>query len=94
MATGAEKILRARLAEAQNHRCCYCGCRFGRGLSQLTLEHYQARCHGGRSTYENCIAACRLCNQRRGHQHPMKFWFFVVDQARRIVASEGTRKVP
>jgi 5-methylcytosine-specific restriction endonuclease McrA len=67
--------LRERLSEAQNHRCCYCGIRFGKSYyTRCTIEHYQARSHGGRTTFENTVAACCKCNQSRGTSHPMKYW--------------------
>lgn len=69
------KHLRARLSEAQNHRCAYCGKTFGsKYYDRCTLEHYQARCHGGRTTWANTVVACGKCNQTRGTQHPMKFF--------------------
>ncbi len=68
-----EQFLRRRLSEAQNHRCCYCGTRMTRRT--VTLEHVQARTHGGRSTFENCVAACYSCNTERGIQRPFRFWY-------------------
>jgi len=70
------KRLRARLAEAQNHRCCYCGVRMADTTKQpdsVTLEHVQAKSHGGRTTFWNCAAACYLCNYTRDVINPTKF---------------------
>jgi 5-methylcytosine-specific restriction endonuclease McrA len=65
-----------QLSEAQGHRCAYCGCvlGYGPGETKPTADHYQAACHGGPKTYENCIAACGPCNSKRGHMHPVKFF--------------------
>jgi predicted restriction endonuclease len=69
--------LRRRLSEAQNHRCCYCGCHMNDDPTRpdgATLEHYQCQTHGGQTTYENCLVACKTCNFRRGRKHPKKFF--------------------
>lgn len=71
----SRKNLRRRLSEAQNHRCCYCGVRFGEGFDALTLEHYSARMFGGPTNFHNCVAACKWCNHARGTDNPQKFWF-------------------
>lgn len=44
--------------------CQYCG----RTLStkSLTLDHVVPRSHGGRTTWDNVVAACQKCNQRKG----------------------------
>ncbi len=39
-----------------------------------TLEHVQARKHGGKSTWMNCVVACYDCNSQRSHFKPFKFW--------------------
>lgn len=70
--------MRERLSEAQNHRCCYCGMI----MNPPTLEHYQARCHGGQDVWENLVAACFGCNSSRKTQHPMKYWFARQQQIR------------
>jgi 5-methylcytosine-specific restriction endonuclease McrA len=69
------KALRARLSEAQNHRCAYCGKVFGRKFyDRCTLEHIQAKSHGGRTNFDNCVVACGGCNTFRATANPMEFW--------------------
>lgn len=73
----AAAALRARLSEAQNHRCCYCGRVMHEDPSRedgVSLEHLQARADGGLTTYENCVAACRACNRTRGRKNPRRFY--------------------
>lgn len=68
---------RARLSEAQNHRCCYCGCEMEVDPNHprgATLEHYQAKAHGGLNHRDNCVIACRTCNTTRGTENPQKFF--------------------
>lgn len=75
--SNTKRNFRRRLSEAQNHRCCYCGCMMGddpRHPQGATVEHYQAQAHGGKTTYDNCVAACRTCNEKRGTAHPKKFF--------------------
>ena len=45
--------------------CQYCG---GRG--DLTFDHVIPRSHGGRTTWDNIVAACGPCNLRKGGRTP------------------------
>ena len=46
--------------------CVWCGREFG-GLVRATTEHLVPRIKGGPSWQENEVAACRRCNNERGH---------------------------
>src|SRR5262249_55182275 len=67
-------ILRDRLAEQQNWRCCYCGVRMvgsnrvtGRSDPDApTFEHILPRCRGGTDEIDNLAIACWQCNADRG----------------------------
>lgn len=48
------------------HRCAYCGGREGR----LTVDHIIPKSRGGRDEFENCVASCRACNNRKGSKTP------------------------
>ena len=48
--------------------CVYCGCAFEAPLAVPTTEHLVPRLKGGPSWFENEVAACKSCNQARGHQ--------------------------
>ncbi len=65
---------RDRLAEAQNHRCCYCGVRFGLGDDAPTLEHVHPRSHGGSNALSNLVVACCRCNTMRGTEGAYRFF--------------------
>ena len=41
--------------------CQYCG-----ALGEMTFDHVMPRCRGGRTTWENVVAACPSCNLRKG----------------------------
>lgn len=43
--------------------CCqYCGAK-----GEMTFDHVTPRSHGGRTTWENVVAACGRCNLRKGN---------------------------
>lgn len=42
--------------------CQYCGCK-----GEMTFDHVQPRSKGGRTTWENVVAACPRCNLRKGN---------------------------
>ena len=45
--------------------CQYCG-----HDDDLTFDHVVPRCRGGRTTWENVVAACAPCNLRKGQRLP------------------------
>ena len=62
---------RARLVaimERDGTACVYCGCTFQAPATIPTTEHLVPRLKGGPSWFENEVAACKACNQARGHQ--------------------------
>ena len=69
-------VLRTRLSEAQNHRCCWCGRHMadthGRKTSP-TLEHVVPRSKGGHNGPRNLAVACARCNQKRGNKNSDAF---------------------
>lgn len=61
--------IRSRCAEAQNHKCCYCGrptIEIPNKNNSATLEHVVPKSQGGPLTYENSVMACAKCNHKRG----------------------------
>ncbi len=57
------------LCEAQNHRCCYCGCRMTFETRTdpdfATIEHVHAYKDGGQNEMANKAIACFFCNNLR-----------------------------
>jgi 5-methylcytosine-specific restriction endonuclease McrA len=49
-----------------NFTCQYCGDQLP--AHQLTLDHIVPRARGGRTTWENTVAACRQCNGKKADQ--------------------------
>lgn len=64
-----DRTLLHRLSEAQNWRCCYCGCRDmqegGKSPRRATFEHIIPLARGGRDHEDNIAIACYRCNKRR-----------------------------
>jgi 5-methylcytosine-specific restriction endonuclease McrA len=48
--------------------CQYCGQEFK--THQLTFDHVIPRCLGGKTSWDNIVAACRKCNTVKGHKLP------------------------
>ena len=48
-------------------KCQYCG---KTGVENLTFDHVTPRAHGGRTSWENIVAACAPCNLKKGGRTP------------------------
>jgi 5-methylcytosine-specific restriction endonuclease McrA len=49
-------------------RCQYCGKE--PGWSRLTVDHIVPRSRGGDTSWENCVVACKACNNTKGDRTP------------------------
>lgn len=47
-------------------RCQYCKRRVS--SSQFTLDHVQPKCKGGKTSWDNVVACCYECNQKKGNK--------------------------
>jgi 5-methylcytosine-specific restriction endonuclease McrA len=56
------------LFQRDRNLCLYCGEMFP--VSQLTRDHVYPASRGGESVWENCVTACRDCNQRKDDRTP------------------------
>ena len=54
-------------------KCAYCGTHKVR----LTIDHIIPKSRGGISSFENCVAACKPCNIKKGHQTPREANMFL-----------------
>lgn len=61
-------LSRRTILARDQYTCQYCGGAPGR--AELTIDHVLARSRGGRTEWENVVAACRACNQRKGSRTP------------------------
>ena len=48
------------------HTCVYCG----QHQKALTIDHVKPVSRGGRTDFDNCVACCRACNNRKGARTP------------------------
>jgi len=48
-------------------KCVYCG---KHGVDQLTFDHVIPRRAGGKTSWENIVAACGPCNLKKGGRTP------------------------
>jgi 5-methylcytosine-specific restriction endonuclease McrA len=55
----AVPMTRAGVLRRDGRRCAYCGRRAD------TIDHVVPRSRGGGHTWENCVAACRVCNSKK-----------------------------
>ncbi|WP_188150975.1 HNH endonuclease [Teredinibacter waterburyi] len=52
------------LFNRDNRQCMYCGNRYS--PKDLSRDHVHPSSRGGRDRWENVVAACKRCNQRKG----------------------------
>ena len=57
-----------------NFSCQYCGDMLP--TQELTFDHVVPRCRGGRTTWENVVTACGVCNLRKGSKLPRECQMF------------------
>jgi 5-methylcytosine-specific restriction endonuclease McrA len=48
------------------HKCAYCGVK----SKDLTIDHVLPRSRGGKTDFDNCVACCRKCNDKKGAKTP------------------------
>jgi len=59
-------LTRKNILRRDHYRCAYCG----RGDITLTLDHIIPKSRGGEDSWENLVAACLPCNNKKGDQTP------------------------
>jgi 5-methylcytosine-specific restriction endonuclease McrA len=47
-------------------KCVYCG--GGEIDGRFTIDHVLPKALGGKSSFENCVTACKPCNNKKGHK--------------------------
>lgn len=63
-------ISRKNILIRDQYTCQYCNKQFGAG--DLTLDHVVPRSRGGNNTWENLVACCLRCNNRKGDRLPVE----------------------
>lgn len=65
---GAPLLTNRTLFQRDRNLCLYCGKLFP--VSYLTRDHIMPASRGGESVWENCVSACRDCNQAKDDRTP------------------------
>ena len=66
------KFSRANVLLRDDFKCQYCGMDGKHNKGLLTLDHVVPRFHGGKTRWENVVAACSSCNLEKAHFMKMK----------------------
>ena len=69
-------------------KCAYCR----RQSSHLTLDHIVPRSRGGKTVFENCVAACKPCNHKKGNKTPSEAKMYPQVKAYQPTISEFLRR--
>lgn len=62
------KFSRQNIFSRDKNKCCYCDEVFA--FRELTYDHVLPRSKGGKTTWENIVAACKVCNRHKGQRTP------------------------
>mgnify|MGYP003312927381 FL=1 len=57
----AKRIWRKGIKLRDGFKCVYCG-----SSEELTIDHVRPQCKGGETNSQNCVTACKSCNQAKG----------------------------
>jgi Restriction endonuclease len=66
--SGTPMLVNRTLFQRDRNLCLYCGRQFP--PRELTRDHILPVSRGGASLWENCVTACRSCNQRKDDRTP------------------------
>lgn len=66
--------------------CQYCG-----SLKELTIDHVKPVSRGGKSIFENCVTACKDCNNKKSNRLPSEIQMYLKKQPISPTISEFTR---
>ncbi len=59
-------LTRKNILKRDGHKCVYCG----RSDLPFTIDHVIPKSKGGADTWENLVAACLPCNNKKGNRTP------------------------
>ena len=74
------KVTRKNLFIRDNYTCQYCNKRFTK--ANLTIDHVTPKSAGGPKTWENIVAACKKCNQKKANKLPREAGMFPTNPPR------------
>ncbi len=62
------KFSRVNIYARDGYRCQYCGMKCS--IDQLTYDHVTPRSRGGRTTWDNIVSCCYVCNANKANRTP------------------------
>ena len=68
------------------YRCVYCGTN-----EKLTIDHVIPASRGGKSNFENCVTACKPCNNKKDRRTPSEAKMYLKKQPYAPTISEFFR---
>jgi len=68
-------------------KCAYCSAK----KDKLTIDHIVPRSRGGSTDFENCVAACKPCNNKKGDKTPSEVNMYLRVKAYQPTISEFLR---
>ncbi len=74
-------VTRRTVLARDHYTCQYCRAMPPR--QKLTLDHVVPRSRGGKTTWENVVAACQKCNGRKGSKTPLEANMKLLTQPKR-----------
>ncbi|MCO5250112.1 MAG: HNH endonuclease [Candidatus Kapabacteria bacterium] len=72
-------LSRKNILKRDNHRCQYCG----KKTLDITIDHIIPKSRGGMDTWDNLVAACVRCNNRKGNRTPDEAGMKLLSKPRR-----------
>ena len=60
------ELSRKNILRRDNHTCQYCGMK----AKNLTIDHVVPKSRGGGDSWENLVACCTACNNKKGNRTP------------------------
>lgn len=78
---------KSNIISRDKHTCQYCGRKF----KKLTIDHVRPLSKGGKTCFENCVAACSRCNAKKGNRLPSEAGMFLKKQPHQPTISEFLR---
>ena len=68
-------------------KCAYCG----NDKERLTIDHIIPKSRGGKTDFENCVASCKPCNNKKGNKMPSEARMYLKVKAYQPTISEFLR---
>lgn len=73
------ELSRKNILRRDNHQCQYCGTY----STNLTVDHIIPKSRGGTDSWDNLVAACIACNNKKGNQTPEEAGLRLIKKARK-----------